>query len=189
MMDNFKEPMPEWLYFVKGVVNSEDLSLNITRETLQQNKILRVIKKNLIKTCIEIFNELSKSADAYKRFYDPFSKNMKLGVHEVSTNCAKIDKLLQHYLTKNGDEMTSLDDYVRHMDNKQPSIYNVTDECKKLQHDRNPPSKSSSRAAIIERNHSNTNLSKTKRAVETSPSLEKRKKEGYSYLLSASKQY
>jgi len=121
-----KEIVPEWLSFVKGVVDSNDLPLNVSREILQESKTLRVMKKQFTKKCIAMFEELQENNDKYKEFYGEYHKNLKLGAHEDSQNRVKLLKLLRFASVNHPDGDLTLDKYVENMKTGQSDIYYIT---------------------------------------------------------------
>ena len=155
--DNCKELIPEYLNFISGVVDSQDLPLNVSREILQQNRVMRIMKKNVTKKCLEMISNLAESSkEEYAKFYKEFSKNLKLGIHEDENNRGRLAKLVRFASSQTVDdsqkdqEMTSFEEYVSRMKENQDSIYYIAGE--------------------------------SLQAVSSSPFLEKLKKKGYEVL-------
>ncbi|CAF0788960.1 unnamed protein product [Rotaria sp. Silwood1] len=131
--DNFEEMMPKYLSFVRGVVDSDDLPLNVSRETLQQSKLLKVIKKKLVRKALDMIKKLSP--EDYVTFWKEYGTNIKLGVIDDSANRTRLAKLLHFTSSLSDDKQTSLAEYIERMKPKQEHIYFIAamslDEAKK----------------------------------------------------------
>ena len=126
--DKFEELMPRWLKFVRGVVDSDDLPLNVSREILQKSKVLSIINKRLVRKSLDMMRDIAEDEDKskYILFWNNFGKYLKVGVVEDDVNRKDVAPLLRFFSSKSGEEYTSLDDYVKAMPEDQKSIYYVT---------------------------------------------------------------
>lgn len=131
IMDDCKDLIPDYLAFMKGVVDSDDLPLNVSREMLQQNRIMNQIKKNLVKRSLDMLSDMSENDPAkFKQFYESFNRNLKLGVHEDKVNRDKLVELLRFCTTKSSsdEEMYTFKQYIDRMKEGQKNIYYITGE-------------------------------------------------------------
>ena len=123
--DDEKELLPTWLRFVKGVIDSSDLPLNVSREILQQNRIMAKIKSNSVKKVLDKIKTISKNKIKYEGFYNEFGRLLKEGVYQEFEHKEALTDLLRFKSTKE-DGYVSLQDYVDRMDSDQNSIYYIT---------------------------------------------------------------
>nr|XP_039250321.1 endoplasmin-like [Styela clava] len=120
--DDFQDMMPKYLQFVRGVVDSDDLPLNVSRETLQQHKLLKVIKKKLVRKVLDMIKKIP--ADQYiEKFWKEFGTNVKLGIMEDHSNRTRLAKLLRFFSSNSETDVTSLEEYIERMKEKQDKIY------------------------------------------------------------------
>uniref|UniRef100_A0A3P8ZHZ0 Histidine kinase/HSP90-like ATPase domain-containing protein n=1 Tax=Esox lucius TaxID=8010 RepID=A0A3P8ZHZ0_ESOLU len=120
--DDFHDMMPKYLNFVKGVVDSDDLPLNVSRETLQQHKLLKVIRKKLVRKTLDMIKKIAEE-QYNEKFWKDFGTNIKLGVIEDHSNRTRLAKLLRFQTSKSDTALSSLEQYVERMKEKQEKIY------------------------------------------------------------------
>lgn len=125
--DSFEDIVPRWMVFIRGVVDSEDLPLNVSREILQQSRVLRIISKRLVRKGIDMISSIrEKSMDDYKKFWNEFGRYIKAGLIETEDHKDALANLSMWPSTNSKDEFTSLQDYVYRMKEGQKDIYYVT---------------------------------------------------------------
>merc|ERR1712176_1265516 len=132
--DSFQDLMPRWLKFVKGVVDSDDLPLNVSREILQKSKVLSIINKRLVRKSLDMIRDISEDESDeganYIMFWNNFGKYLKVGIIEDDKNRKEIAEYLRFFSANSGEEYASLKDYVEKMPENQKAIYYVTGEGK-----------------------------------------------------------
>eukprot|EP00536_Pseudo-nitzschia_multiseries_P010953 jgi/Psemu1/319968/estExt_fgenesh1_pm.C_3530005 len=132
--DQFQDLMPRWLKFVKGVVDSDDLPLNVSREILQKSKVLSIINKRLVRKTLDMIRDISEDESDeganYIMFWNNFGKYLKVGIIEDDRNRKELAEYLRFFSASSGEEYTSLKDYVANMPENQKAIYYVTGEGK-----------------------------------------------------------
>ncbi|KAK0398151.1 hypothetical protein QR680_002448 [Steinernema hermaphroditum] len=127
--DDFHDMMPKYLSFIRGIVDSDDLPLNVSRENLQQHKLLKVIKKKLVRKVLDMLKKMD--AEQYEEFWKEFSTNMKLGIMEDASNRNRLSKLLRFFSSNDAEKQTSLSAYVERMKEKQEAIFYVAGTSRK----------------------------------------------------------
>jgi len=128
IMDDFTELIPDYMKFIHVVIETDDIPLTLSRETLQSSKTLKLISKNIVKKVIELFNTISNNSDKFRIFYEQYSKFIKFGIHEDSTNRNKLVSLLRYETTNSNEDLISFDDYVQNMNENQKYIYYIGGE-------------------------------------------------------------
>ena len=126
IMDDCKELMPDYLSFIHGVVDAPDLNLNVSREILQQDRLVRNIQKNLVKKVLGVFDKMDK--EKYDSFYNEFGQSLKAGIPMDFENKDKLSKLLRYKTTKSDGALVSFKDYIERMQEGQEAIYYITGE-------------------------------------------------------------
>ncbi|KAI1733124.1 hsp90 protein [Ditylenchus destructor] len=127
--DDFQDMLPKYLSFIRGIVDSDDLPLNVSRETLQQHKLLKVIKKKLVRKVLDMLKKISP--EIYDKFWNEYSTNLKLGVMEDPSNRNRLAKLLRFHSSNDAEKQTTLSSYVERMKEKQESIFYVAGTSRK----------------------------------------------------------
>ncbi|CDO66904.1 heat shock protein 90, putative [Plasmodium reichenowi] len=130
--DKFSESIPRWLTFLRGIVDSENLPLNVGREILQKSKMLSIINKRIVLKSISMMKGLKETGgDKWTKFLNTFGKYLKIGVVEDKENQEEIASLVEFYSINSGDKKTDLDSYIENMKEDQKCIYYISGENKK----------------------------------------------------------